>query len=492
MLCVGRMSRASRAAVVALLLAGPPVSAQTGSSSSPQRDAAQEAVLEPFKGDWEEIKQRRMLRALVVYSRTLYFVDRGTQRGVTYEVLKAFEDEVNARLRTRTFRFHVMFVPVSRDQLIPALLDGRGDIAAANLSVTPERQQRVDFSTPVLDDVNELVVTGPSGPRLSRLEDLAGQPVHVRRSSSYWEHLEAFNQRLVEEGKPPVKLVAASEDLEDEDLLEMVSAGLLPTTVCDDYQARFWKQFLEALSFDPAIAVSTGGTVAWMMRPGSPQLKAVVDSFIRRHRKGTAFGNALVRKYMRNSRSVLPATSGKELRKFQQTVELFRKYGKRYDVDYLLVMAQGYQESRLDQSMRSPAGAVGVMQLMPATAAQMKVGDVRKLEPNIHAGVKYLRHVEDTYFDEPALDPLVKALFSFASYNAGPGRIHSLRGEAARRGLDPDRWFKNVEVVVADRIGRETVTYVSNIFKYYVAYQLVAEAEQDRAAARQSLEHGSP
>ena len=108
MLCVGRMSRASRAAVVALLLAGTPVSAQTDSSSSPQRDAAQEAVLEPFKGDWEEIKQRRMLRALVVYSRTLYFVDRGTQRGVTYEVLKAFEDDVNARLQTKD-------VPVPRD-----------------------------------------------------------------------------------------------------------------------------------------------------------------------------------------------------------------------------------------------------------------------------------------------------------------------------------------------------------------------------------------
>jgi membrane-bound lytic murein transglycosylase MltF len=106
--------------------------------------------------------------------------------------------------------------------------------------------------------------------------------------------------------------------------------------------------------------------------------------------------------------------------------------------------------------------------------------------------VKYLRHVEDIYFDEAALDPQVKALFAFASYNAGPNRIQSLRKEAARRGLDPNRWFKNVEYVVAEKIGQETVTYVSNIFKYYIAYQLVAQAEQERKSAVQQMETGKP
>ena len=289
-----------------------------------------------------------------------------------------------------------------------------------------------------------------------------------------------------------MKLVPVSEDLEDEDLLEMVNAGLIPTTVCDDFYATFWKRVYSKLVFDPAIAVSSGGSVAWMMRKNSPQLKAVTDAFVRKHRKGTAFGNALLRRYQGNLRSVLPATSGRELRKFEQTVELFRKYGQQYDVDYLLVMAQGYQESRLDQQVISPAGAIGIMQIMPATGAQMKVGDIRNLEPNIHAGVKYLRHVEDSYFDEPGLDPLVKALFAFASYNAGPNRIQSLRREAARRGLDPNRWFQHVEVVVAERIGQETVTYVSNIFKYYVAYQLVAEAQQDRAMARHPIDPTDP
>ena len=388
---------------------------------------------------------------------------------------------MNRRLKKRALRFHVVFIPVTRDQLIPALLEGRGDIAAANLLVTPERSQVVDFTVPVLEDVSELVVTGPSGPRITSLDQLSGQAVHVRQSSSYREHLEALNRRLVEQGKEPVKLVPVPEELEDEDVLEMVNAGLIPITICDEFHATFWKRLYTHLSFDPTVALSSGGSTGWMIRKDGPQLKAVTDSFIRRHRKGTAFGNALLRRYQGNPSSVLPATSKRELRKFEQTVELFRKYGQRYDVDYLLVMAQAYQESRLDQRATSHVGAVGVMQLMPATGAQMRVGDIHELEPNIHGGVKYLRHVEDSYFDEPGLDPLVKALFAFASYNAGPNRIQSLRREAARRGLDPNRWFKNVEYVAADRIGEETVTYVSNIFKYYVAYQLVAAAQQDRA-----------
>jgi len=482
------MRRAIGAAAFIVLLAGPAVNAQTRSQSGIPFDQVQAAVLQPFTGDWEEIEQRRMLRVLVVYSRMLYFVDRGKQRGESYEFLKAFEDDVNARLKARKLRFHVVFIPVPRDALIPALLDGRGDLAAANLTVTPQRAQLVDFSASILDDVSEVVVSGPAGPAIPSVDALSGKAVYLRRSSSYWEHLEALNHRLVQEGRAPVKMVAVSEDLENEDLLEMANAGLIPTTVCDGHQVAFWTQLYKNLSFDPTVALSSRGAIAWMMRKNSPQLKAVVDAFVRRHRKGTAFGNELFQSYQRKPSTVLAATSGTELRKFRETLELFRKYGKRYNVDHLLVMAQGYQESRLDQRVRSRTGAVGVMQLMPATGAQMRVGDILQLEPNIHAGVKYLRYVEDTYFDEPLLDPVVKALFAFASYNAGPSRIVSLRKEAARRGLDPDRWFGNVEYVVAEKVGQETVTYVSNIFKYYVAYQLVAEAEQDRAAARAMLE----
>ena len=485
------MPRPSCAWVLALLLAGMSNSASAQDAASQQLDEVQEALLHPFTGDWDAIVKRRMVRALVVYSRTLYFVDRGKQGGATYRMLKAFEDEVNARLGKKALGFHVVFVPVSRDALIPALLDGRGDLVAANLVQTPQRAEQVDFSASLLDGVDELVVTGPGGPAISSVEELAGREVHVRRSSSYWEHLEALNARLTAEGKPSVTLVPAPEDLEDEDLLEFVNAGLIPITVCDVFHARFWKSFYKALKFDPAVAISRDESVVWLMRKDSPQLKAVVDGFVRRHRKGTTFGNILLRQYQQRPRSVLPETSGSALRRYEQTVQLFGKYGEQYDIDPLLAMAQGYQESRLDQSVRSPVGAIGVMQLMPSTGAQMNVGDITKLQPNIHAGVKYLRHVEDTYFGEAELGSLVKGFFAFASYNAGPNRIQTLRQETRRRGLDPNRWFGNVEFVVAERVGREPVGYVSNIFKYYVAYQRVALAERQRAAARETMQPAS-
>jgi len=484
--------RACRAAPVALLLVSALAGAQTGHPTAARQSGVKEALLKPFSGDWEEMKQRRFLRVLVVYSRTLYFVDRGRQRGATYEVFQAFEDDVNARLKTRNLKFHVVFVPVSRDELISGLLEGRGDIAAANLTITPERERQVDFSMPVRENVSEVVVRGPSGPSISTVDDLAGQVVHVRRSSSYWEHLEALSQRLVQAGKPPISLVPVSENLEDEDLLEMANAGLIPLVVCDQYKASFWRKTFTRLTFEPVVAATEGRAVAWMMRKNTPQLKTVMDRFIGRHRKSGAFGDQVLQRWQNRGHYVLPATTGKEMRKFEQTVELFRKYAGKYDVDYLLVMAQGYQESRLDQRSTSPVGALGVMQLMPATGEQMRVGDIHELEPNIHAGVKYLRHVEDTYFDEPSLDPQAKALFAFASYNAGPNRIRSLRKLAAKRGLDPDRWFKNVEYVVAEKVGEETVTYVANIYKYYTAYQLVAEAEQERAHARQQIESAKP
>jgi len=485
------MHRGLRAGILALCLAGAFMPARAQDAATRQLDEVQQALLQPFTGDWDALRKRRVLRALVVYSRTLYFVDRGRQRGATYQMLKAFEDEVNAGAGNKTLRFHVAFVPVARDDLIPALLEGRGDLAAANLFPTPKRAEQVDFSVPLIDGIDELVVTGPGGPAISSVDDLAGREVHVRRSSSYWEHLEALNARLTGEGKSPITLVPVAEELEDEDILEFVNAGLLPITVCDVLHARFWRRVYPNLRFDPAVAVSRNDSVTWLMRKESPQLKAVVDGFVRRHRKGTTFGNMLLQQYQQRPGSVLPTTSGSDLRRFDQTVALFRKYGRRYGIDPLLVMAQGFQESRLDQRVRSPVGAIGIMQLMPATAAQMNVGDVHQLDPNIHAGLKYLRHVEDTYFGDPALDSLMKGLFAFASYNAGPTRLQTLRQETRRRGLDSNRWFGNVEYVVAERIGREPVTYVSNIFKYYVAYQRVALAEQQRAAARETL-HSAP
>ncbi|MGA8005905.1 MAG: lytic transglycosylase F [Burkholderiales bacterium] len=456
-------------------------------TAAPDPAPALRHVERKWTGDLDGMIERRMIRALVVYSKTFYFIDRGAPHGTSYDTLSAFEAFLNAKLKRRHLRVHVVFIPVSRDQLLPALLEGRGDIAAANLTITPARRMLVDFSDPFWTGISELLVTGPSSPPIRGIEDLSGRKILVRGSSSYFEHLAALNVRLEEEGKPRVQVELAPEHLEDEDLLEMVNAGLIPYVIVDSHKAKFWAKIFKHIRVHEDIAVNRGGEIAWAFRHRSPELKAAVDQFVKRARKGTLFGNTTFTKYLESTKWVRNSTSSEDMARFERTVALFKKYAKRYDFDWLMLAAQGYQESRLNQRRRSPSGAIGVMQVMPSTGKAMDVGDIRKLEPNIHAGVKYMRRMLDRYFDGAKLDPLNRNLFAFAAYNAGPTRIAALRRIAARRGLDPDVWFGNVERVAAEKIGRETVQYVSNIYKYYVAYRLARDEREMRERAREKL-----
>ncbi|HSF66573.1 MAG TPA: transporter substrate-binding domain-containing protein [Nitrospiraceae bacterium] len=449
------------------------------------------AILRPWTGDLDGMIERRVIRALVAPSRTSYWLNGARQTGAEYELLKGFQEEINNRYKAKRkhILIHVVFIPTSRDQLIPGLIEGRGDIAAGILTVTPERLEKVDFGEPFFRGVKEIAVTGPASPQLTSINDLSGKEVFVRKSSSYWTHLEHLNERFAQEQKPPVVLKAAPEDLQDDDLLEMVNAGLLEIIVVDRYQALLWAKVFKNLKPHKGIVVNEGGDLAWMIRKESPKLKAEIAEFAKNYGRKSDFGNALIKKYGGdgNPRIVKQATSIGEIKKFQKTVEFFRKYGDQYDMDYLLMIAQGYQESLLDQNARSSVGAIGVMQLMPDTGKEMKTGDVTQLEPNIHAGIKYMRFLRDEYFENEPMDTRNKILFSFASYNAGPVRVQKLRKEAEQRGLDPNVWFNNVEIIAARRIGEETVTYVANIYKYYVAYKLVEEQRAGKEKTRSEM-----
>jgi len=445
-------------------------------------------LVEPFKGDLDGMAERRMVRILAVQSPVLYFVDRGRELGLTYETAKAFETQLNEMLGTGNVKVHVVLMPVARDELIPRLLAGQGDIAAATLTVTPERLKQVDFSDPFAEGVSEIVVTGPGSADLASLDDLSGKEIHVRASSSYAEHLKALNERFAADGKAPVQIVAADEVLEDGDLLEMVAAGLIPATVADSYMVDLWINVFPDLKPHPDIALSSGGDIAWAFRKDSPKLAEAVNAFVKTQKKGTLAGNVLIKKYLKSTKWVKNARSEEDIARFRSMIDLFKKYAGQYDFDWLLMAAQGYQESGLDQSKRSPVGAIGVMQVMPSTAADKAVNipDIEKLESNIHAGIKYNRWVVDNFYNEPGIRPVDASLLAFASYNAGPGRVSRLRKEAAEQGLDPNRWFNHVELIAAKRIGRETVQYVSNIYKYYLAYQMVTQQEEMRAKARAS------
>jgi membrane-bound lytic murein transglycosylase MltF len=445
------------------------------------------AAAKPWTGDLDGMVERRQIRMLVVPSRTFYFVDKGEQRGLSYDQGQAFEEALNKKLGRRLLRVHVVYVPVRPEELLPALLEGRGDVAAANLTITPERQAWVEFGAPLWTGVSEIVVTGPGSPPIRSVDDLSGQEVFVRLSSSYFQSLWHVNEAFGKRGLAPLRVSPAPEGIEDEDILEMVSAGLVPLAVVDSHKAAFWAQVLPNLVLHEDVAVRTGAEIAWAFRKGSPELRAAVDEFASRHGKGTAFGNQKFKQYLKSTQYVSNATSQQEYAKLLRMLQVFQKYGAQYDFDWLMLAAQGYQESRLDQAVKSRVGAVGVMQLMPATGNEMEVGDVRQVEPNIHAGAKYMREILDRYFSDAEMNGLDRQLFAFASYNAGPAKIARLRKEATKRGLDPNRWFNHVEVVAAEKIGQETVRYVANIYKYYVAYRLVVDAQAERERAKQSL-----
>ncbi len=458
------------------------------SDSAVRRDAVPTEVApfvrplaDAWTGDLDSMIARRVIRVLITPTRTQYWIDRGRQSGAEYELLRAFEDWLSKKYSARRHvNIHVVFIPTSRDALIPDLLGGFGDIAAGILTLTPERLAKVDAGGPFFRGVKEVAVTGPESQPVSSLDDLSGQQIVVRRSSSYWSHLEQLNARFASEGKPAIKLEAAPEDLADDDLLEMVNAGLIDLTVVDRYAARLWSKILPNLRVHEEVPINEGGEVGWLIRKGSPKLKQEIDEFAKSHGQGTMLGNSLVKKYTGSTRFLTDARSPDASKRFQQVVELFRKYADQYSLDYLLVLAQGYQESRLKQSARSPVGAVGVMQVMPATGEELGVGDINQVDPNIHAGVKYIRLMIDQNFASDSIDPLNKTLLAFAAYNAGPGRVRRLRSEAAKLGLNPNVWRNNVELVAARRIGAETVTYVANIYKYYVAYRLVQLEQEQR------------
>lgn len=458
-------------------------------AADPARAQASAPRIREWRGDLDGILERRTFRLLVPYSRTLYFIDRGRQMGVAAAFGQAFEAWLNKRYGKGTLGIHVAFVPTPRDELLDALNRGLGDAVAANLTITPERQEKVDFARPWLTGVREIVATGPASPPLASLDDLSGQQVRVRASSSYAASLAKLNETLVAKGRAPVDVRDADGDLEDEDLLEMVAAGLLPLAIVDQHKAEAWVGVFAGLVLRTDLALGEQREVAWAIRKDSPKLKAELDAFFAAHQAGTSFGNTIRRRYFGAGKGLRQAGDSAATARFNGLLAIFAENGKEQGYDHLMLAAQGYQESQLDQSRRSRRGAVGVMQLMPSTAAAAPVSlpDIAsRADVNIRAGAIYMRYLREQYVADPALDARNRLLMTLAAYNAGPGNLRKFRRIAAEKGLDPNVWFNNVEHAAASVVGRETVQYVSNIYKYYLAYRMIEEREAERAEALQS------
>ncbi len=447
--------------------------------------------IEVHLGDFDMMFERRIIRVLIPYSRTLFFNDKGRERGITAEIVREFERFLNKKYKGKLKKrpISVIIIATPRDQLFSDVDKGLGDIAAGNLTVTEKRLEEVDFwAPPDLTSVSEIVLTRKNDKPLNNIEDLSGRTVHVRVSSSYYESLKKLNKKFEQEDKEKINIVPISELLEDEDLMEMLDAGIISMIVVDDWKAKMWAQVLPNIKLNDNIELRKDANTGWAFRKNSPLLLEELKDFYYKSAKKLGTIPWLFVKSNKQIKKLQDPTTRNNWKRYEETIKLFEKYGHQYDFDPLMLVAQGFQESKLDQSKRSHAGAIGIMQLMPSTGAAMKVGNIKNTEPNIHAGTKYLKKIMTDYFQDAHFDEFNKSLFAFASYNAGPTRITRLREEAKERGLNPDVWLKNVEMVVAEKVGRETTTYVRNIIKYYFSYKLLLELKKEQQEALREFE----
>jgi membrane-bound lytic murein transglycosylase MltF len=441
-----------------------------------------------FTGDLEGIRKRRLLRVLVTHSRTDFFLDEGQILGVqaelTYELLKY----LNKGIRRESDKLFVQFIPVEFHQLLPALIKGQGDVAAAFLTITPRRDQLVDFITTQKMIVDEVLIANKNAPPITSLVQLSDNHLYILKDSSYSEHLEDLNRHLQIVDEKPVRITESDERLLTEDILELINSGAIDYTICDDYKANLWQKVLPNLVVVDDVKIAKGKSAGWAIRKNSPQLKQALDEFNNKVKKGTLLGNILINKYFGNTKWIANPLEEAERDKLQQLIGLFEKYGGMYGFDPLALAAQAYQESKLNNNAKSHRGAVGIMQMLPTTAKDPNVAidHVELLENNIHAGAKYLGFLRQRYFSSEDIEPWDQRLFTWAAYNAGPANIIRIRNAASKNGLDANVWFGNVEVMAARMISREPVRYVANVHKYYTVYRLVEERSIQRQHALES------
>jgi membrane-bound lytic murein transglycosylase MltF len=469
--------------------AAPPQQAPAAESAkeAPPANLTDRLAREKFTGDLDAMLKRRVIRVLVVADRTSIMFDGVQMRGAMYDAFREFEAVLNKKYKTGKNPVSLFFMPVDRDHVVEAFAEGRGDILGKPVAMEEEWKKYGDFTDPVRENISYVVVTGPKSPAVSKLEDLSGKEVYIHKLSSFYLAVQKLNERFKKEGRPPVLVKEADTNLGEDDILEMVNSGLIGMTVARDVYADFWSKIYTDLHPHPEIVVASGESTAIGVRKNCPQLVAALNEFLKDHRVGTSYGNAVLNKYLKDTKWVKNSLEEGELKKFSAMVNLFKRYGDQYDFPYLLVAAQAYQESGLNQTLRNPSGALGVMQIKPETAAgePIKIPNVHLVDKNIEAGVKYMRYMTDRYYKDEPMDQIHKGLFALASYNAGPAKIASLRRMAKDEGLDPNKWFNNVELIASREIGRETTQYVSNVYKYYLAYSMVTE---QRAKARQAKE----
>lgn len=437
-------------------------------SKQPSQNSMSTRILSPFHGDLPELRQRRLIRVLVSYNRTNFFLTEKGFRGIEHDLLNAYINYLNRGPRKEHYQTHLTFIPMPFGDILSQLRQGYGDIAASGFTITPEREALVDFTDPYIQNIKEILVSSETAAPINRLEDFSGKQVIVVSNSSYVIHLEAINQVLGRLGLEPMEVVRADPLMEAEDILALLNENIYQYTIVDSHIAKLWKQVLENIQVNENMIIHHHSDIGWALRPNTPKLKQSLNIFIQNYaRPGRFLGNSLYKKYFDNTYWVEKPLTHDLLKRITCLKYYFQRYAEFYDFDWRLIAALAYQESRFSPNKTSHAGAVGIMQIKPSTARDRNVNlpNIDDLETNIHAGVKYLAYLRDRYFDTPNFTTEDRNNFALAAYNAGPRKVLQLQKKAKELGLNPNSWFYNVETIARQVIGHETVNYVTTIQK---------------------------
>ena len=455
------------------------IKSHSSASAPPTSIAEQQLIIhsQPSFEDLPMLLKKRTIKVLVVNHPAYYFIYQSRPRGLAYDMMREYEKHLNNKhFKDTKLKLNILFIPVPSSQIINLLEQGYGDIAIGPL-MTPLRQQnQVTHTEPIYKDHQLLLVSHQSTTEYKDVKQLSGKEVWIRRNSIYHQQLQHINQQLFHLNKPPIYINIVTDELEDLDMLDMVDNNKIFMTMISTHSLRLWKRLYKNITVHTELAVGSRIPSTWAVRNQTPKLTTSLNQFINKHKKGTKIGNILHRRYLVRHPWLKKIIHQQFEQRYLETEQIIKKYAKQYQFDWQLILAQAYQESRLNQKAISHRGAVGVMQVLPSTANEpyINIKNINKMDSNIHAGVKYLHFMQQRYFNHDKITQFDALLLSFAAYNAGPTKLIRLRKRALKEGLNPNIWFNHVEKIAAEVIGRETVDYVNNIYKFYITHLLAS------------------
>lgn len=426
-----------------------------------------------WAGSYDDMLRQRRVRLAVEYDRTLYFSNAGRPYGLAIEIARDLSKWLSSRHADKLQHqsLNVQIVPVPKGDTLLALSNDQADIALGQFHIEHLENAPTDLiikSSAIL--LKEILVTGKDDRFTHQISSLDGLEVRAAYPESFYSGLKHWNNHLLAEGKSPIKLLTWPQGLEDEDMLQMVNAGLINAIFISDWKAVLWQSVLPNIMVHRDITFQNAGTIGWALNKSNADLAIDIESFVQEWVANDGMRSFRTDSFKSKLRALKNPTNEPDWSRFEKLWPIFEKYGKQFNLDPFMLAALGYQETGLIPVQTGMGGAVGVMQLMPSTGSSMGVGDIHQVDANIHAAAKLMDVMLKQYFSDADFTTQNRTLFAIASYNAGPNAIAGLRKFAKNQGFNPDAWLGNVEIVAAEKLGVNVMTYVRNVFKYFVIY----------------------